>query len=62
MQRRSLNAEPLSRSIRDVVTTGSYRARAQELSKQLAHEDGAANAAAVITRLLDRSQEVHHGK
>jgi UDP:flavonoid glycosyltransferase YjiC (YdhE family) len=62
MQRRSLNAESLSRSIRDVVTTGSYRARAQELSKQLDREDGAANAAAVITKLLDRSQEVHHGK
>lgn len=62
LRRRSLNAEALSRSIRDVVTTISYRVRAQELSMRLDSEDGAANAAAVITGLLDRSQEVHHGK
>jgi UDP:flavonoid glycosyltransferase YjiC (YdhE family) len=47
---KSLSAEALGAAISDAVTRDSYRARAQEIAKQLASEDGTLP----VIRALDR--------
>ncbi len=53
--RRQLSAASLAAAIRDLVTRPSYRTRAEALSTQLAHEDGAAPVITMLESLSDDS-------
>ncbi|WP_029107124.1 glycosyltransferase [Mycobacterium sp. URHD0025] len=62
LRRATLTADDLAAAIREASGNPAYRGQAQRLSSLLAREDGAETATHRITELLNRSQEVHHGK
>jgi sterol 3beta-glucosyltransferase len=55
LRRKGITAENLATAIRDAVSNPSYRARAEEVSRHLRAEDGAARAAEMIEQRLSSS-------